>query len=454
MFAACKGKQMKPYQVIARLESTSGRLEKERILQEAWQSGCTEFFEGAKLAYDALVTFGVKKVPAIEGEDDPNFEPTLTWGKFKDILGKLQKRELTGNLARDVLRSAADVSSTAEWNGWYRRILLKDLKCGVTEATINKVLEAEGDDAKEYTIPVFSCQLAKNGEDHPKKMRGNKFLDPKLDGVRIITILNKENGTVTQYSRDGRQNDRFDTITTALSKLLPLLKQSMVLDGEMISRSFQELMRQLNRKEDVDTSDARLALFDILPLSDFLSGECKMTQTDRHELLSGMVGIFQEHCADKVYVIPKLLIDLDTDEGQKTFKEFNRETVEAGFEGIMVKDPDATYKTKRTDAWLKIKPFITVDLEVVGFEPGKPDSKFRDTLGGLICRGEDQGKLIEVTVGGGYSEELRDEIWRDREKVIGRIVEVKGDALTKAQDGESWSLRFPVFIGFRNDKSN
>lgn len=447
-----KGKQMKPYQVIARLENTSGRLDKERIILDAWQNGCTEFFEGAKLAYDALVTFGVKKVPAIEGEDDPNFNPTLTWDKFKDILGKLQKRELTGNLARDVLRSAADVSSTVEWNGWYRRILLKDLKCGVTEATINKVLETQGDDAKDYIIPVFSCQLAKNGEDHPKKMRGAKFLDPKLDGVRIITILNKENGTVAQYSRDGRQNDRFDTITAALTKLLPLLKQSMVLDGEMISRSFQELMRQLNRKEDVDTSDARLALFDILPLGDFLSGECRMTQTDRHELLAGMAGIFQEHCADKVYVIPKLLIDLDTEQGQQAFKEFNRETVEAGFEGIMVKDPDSTYRTKRTDAWLKIKPFITVDLEVVGFEPGKPDSKFKDTLGGLICRGEDQGKLIEVTVGGGYSEELRDEIWKDRNAVVGRIVEVKGDALTKAQDGNAWSLRFPVFVGFRNDK--
>ncbi len=446
---------MKPYEIIAKLEGTSGRLEKERILQDAWQAGCTEFFDGAKLAYDALVTFGIKKVPVIDGEDDPGFAPTLTWTKFRDILGKLQKRELTGNLARDVLRSAADVSSTAEWNGWYRRILLKDLKCGVTEATINKVLESQGDDAKSYIIPVFSCQLAKNGEDHPKKMKGEKYLDPKLDGVRIITILNKENNTVTQYSRDGRQNDRFDTITNALSKLLPMLKQSMVLDGEMVSRSFQELMRQLNRKDDVDTSDAKLALFDILPLSDFLTGECKMTQTDRHELLAGMVPIFQEHCDDKVYVIPKLLIDLDTTEGQATFKEFNRETVEAGFEGIMVKDPNATYKPKRTDAWLKIKPFITVDLEVIGFEPGKPDSKFKHTLGGLICRGTDQGKLVEVTCGGGYSEELRDEIWNNQATVLGRIVEIKGDALTKAQDSENvWSLRFPVFMGFRNDKAS
>lgn len=443
---------MKPNEIIAALEATSGRLDKEKIVKQAWEAGCLEFFIGARMAYDALITFGVKKVPLIEGEDDVNFASTFDWDKFKDIAGKLQRRELTGNSARDALRAAADSASTAEWNGWYRRILLKDLKCGITDSTINKILEAAGKAAEPYIIPVFSCQLAKNGDDHPKKMKGMKLIDPKLDGVRILTIMDIENKSVTQYSRDGRQNDRFEFITTALTKLLPELKQSIVLDGEMVSRSFQELMKQLNRSTDVDMSDAKLALFDMIPLKDFQAGECKLTQTARHELLSGFVGLLQKHCGNRVYVIPKLAVDLDTPEGQKTFKEFNNETVAAGFEGIMVKDPEATYRTKRTDAWLKIKPFITVDLEVVGFENGKAESKFANTLGGLVCRGVDQGKLVEVTVGGGYSEELREEIWANRDKVIGRIVEIKGDVLTKSQDNDTWSLRFPVFMGFRDDK--
>jgi ATP-dependent DNA ligase len=101
---------------------------------------------------------------------------------------------------------------------------------------------------------------------------------------------------------------------------------------------------------------------------------------------------------------------------------------------------------------MKIKPFITVDLEVVGIEPGKPESKFAHTLGGLVCRGVDQGKSIEVTVGGGYTEELREEIWNNKDTVIGRTVEIKGDVLTKSQDGATYSLRFPVFMGFRDDK--
>ena len=443
---------MKPNEIIAALEATSGRLDKEKIVKQAWDAGCLEFFIGAKMAYDALVTFGVKKVPLIEGEDDPNFASTFDWVKFTDLAKNLQHRELTGNSARDALRAAAYNASISEWNGWYRRILLKDLKCGITDSTINKILEAAGPTAKPYIIPVFSCQLAKNGDDHPKKMKGMKLIDPKLDGVRILTIMDIENKSVTQYSRDGRQNDRFEFITTALTKLLPELKQSIVLDGEMVSRSFQELMKQLNRSTDVDMSDAKLALFDMIPLKDFQTGECKLTQTARHELLSGFVGLLQKHCGNRVYVIPKLAVDLDTPEGQKTFKEFNNETVAAGFEGIMVKDPKATYRTKRTDAWLKIKPFITVDLEVVGFENGKAESKFANTLGGLVCRGVDQGKLVEVTVGGGYSEELREEIWSNRDKVLGRIVEIKGDVLTKSQDSDVWSLRFPVFMGFRDDK--
>lgn len=276
--------------------------------------------------------------------------------------------------------------------------------------------------------------------------------DILVHNCRMITILDVEAQTITQYSRDGRQNDRFTAITNGLRPLLQRLKQSMVLDGEVVSRSFQALMTQVNRKEGVDTTDARLALFDCLPLEDFLRGGWDQPQRLRHELLVGLIPLLEELTAGRVYVIPKMSVDLDTAEGQAQLREFNRETIEAGLEGIMIKDPEAPYQCRRTDAWLKVKPVYTVDLEVVGIEPGKPESKFANTLGGLVCRGEDQGRIVEVTCGGGFSEELRDEIWRNQDKVLGRIVEIKGDALTRAQDSETWSLRFPVFVGFRDDK--
>ena len=436
--------------VVMALESTSGRLDKERIVREAWNLGIIEFFEGAVMAYDALRTYGVKKLPLIEGEDDGSFSTKFNWLKLKELAIKLEKRELTGNAARDMLRAAADVASIRDWNGFYRRVLLKDLKCGCTDSTINKVLGEFGDPAKDYLIPVFSCQLAKNGDDFPKKIKGSKLLDPQLDGVRIITILDKDKGTVTQYSRDGRLNENFPQISAVLAKLLPVITESMVFDGEVVSRSFQALMKQLKRKDDADTKDARLALFDCLPLADFVAGECLLTQTQRHEALVQFIPLLDQASAGSVYVIPKLVVDLDTEDGQRTYKEFNRDAIESGYEGIMIKDPQATYRTKRTDAWLKLKPFITVDLAIVDVVIGTPGSKFEKTMGAIVVEGIDQGKFIRTSVGSGFSEELRDEIWKNRDSMKGRIVEIKTDVLTKNQDSDDvWSMRFPVFMQFR-----
>jgi len=271
-----------------------------------------------------------------------------------------------------------------------------------------------------------------------------------VHNCRIISILDKTKNTVTQYSRDGRLNENFSHIANKLAELLSVITTSMVFDGEMVSRNFQALMKQLNRKENVDTTDAKLALFDCLPLDDFLAGECKLSQIDRHTALVQFQPLLAQIAYGSIYVVPKLAVDLDTPAGQKTFAEFNKETVEAGYEGIMIKDPTASYKTKRSDAWLKMKPFITVDLELIEVVPGTPGSKYENTMGACVFAGEDNGKKIQTSVGSGYSDELRDAIWQNRHNVKGRIGEIKGDALTLSQDSNDiYSIRFPVFMQFR-----
>ena len=163
--------------VILALEATPGRLDKEAIVQQAWDLGITNFFEGAVMAYDALRTFGVKKVPLIEDVDTSPSGPLFTWTNFKSLADKLENRILTGNAARTAMLDAAASADAHEWNGFYRRVLLKDLRCGVTDSTVNKILGKCGKAAEKYIIPVFSCQLAKPGEDHPKKMTGPKSYD-------------------------------------------------------------------------------------------------------------------------------------------------------------------------------------------------------------------------------------------------------------------------------------
>ena len=78
--------------------------------------------------------------------------------------------------------------------------------------------------------------------------------------------------------------------------------------------------------------------------------------------------------------------------------------------------------------------------------PGRNAGK----LGALICEGTDDGKFIKVNVGSGLTDDNRDEFWTNKDKLVGQIVEVRADAITKNQDADNeWSLRFPRFLRFR-----
>ena len=70
----------------------------------------------------------------------------------------------------------------------------------------------------------------------------------------------------------------------------------------------------------------------------------------------------------------------------------------------------------------------------------------------LICEGQDDGKLIQVNVGSGFTDSDRREYWDSRDSLIGQVIEVRADAVTQNQDG-TYSLRFPRFLRFRGFKA-
>jgi DNA ligase-1 len=418
------------YRVISSLEDHPSRLNKEAILEAEIDN--VELFEGMRMALDNLYTFGVKKVPSHGGPDGQG----LPWEAFKELCHLLYTRQLTGHDARDAIELALSASTQRQWNDWYRRILIKDLRCGVSEKTINKV--------KKNAVPVFECMLAHDGANHEKKITGKKLLEPKLDGVRVVTIINAENKTASMYTRNGKLLENFGHITSALEANIELFERSLVLDGEMVSSSFQALMKQVHRKSDVQSEDARLMLFDILPLSEFQKGKSVLGQKRRSNLLRSMKATFEK--VGSIDIIPQIEVDLDTGVGELQFKQYNKDAIEAGFEGIMIKDVDAEYVCKRHVSWLKQKPFIEVSLTIVAVEEGTGRNVGK--LGALVCEGEDDEKLIKVNVGSGFSDSDRDSFYQSRDTLPGQVVEVRADAVTQNQDG-TYSLRFPRFLRFR-----
>ena len=415
---------MNPWNIIQQLESNNSSLFKQDVIKQNIDNA--EFVKGAKYCLDPLVTFGVKQVPTTDVDG-----PGVSWDLFQSLADKLVAREVTGHAARDAIQTLADHSTVEQWNDWYRRILIKDLRCGTGAKLINKV--------QKETIPLFGCMLAHDGAKHPKKIKGECFVEYKYDGVRVIAIV--QNGSATLYSRNGKILSNFPHIEEALSKSE---FEGLVFDGEVMSEDFQSLMKQVHRKEGAQTEDSYLAVFDMLTLEEFNTGGTEMTAFERRERLISKQADFN----NRITLVQAINLDLDSEQGQASFKAMNKQALEEGYEGLMIKPIQEGYKCKRSHAWLKIKPFIEVTLKVVALEEGT--GKNEGLLGALVVEGEDDGKFFRLNVGSGLTDENREQIWANQDAVIGQLVEIRADAATQSQDSDDvWSLRFPRFKTFR-----
>ena len=427
-------------EIIKLIESSNSRLFKESIILEQMKKGNDIFFKGLSFAYNKLLTFGVKQLPVAEKNGQG-----LDWIEFSKICEKLIRRELTGYAARDQIIILKDKSYKDEWNFFYRRILQKDMRCGLSERTVNNV--AKKNNYEQYVIPVFSCQLAQDCELHKKKLNGKKSLEVKLDGVRAVTVI-YPSGKIDMFSRNGKELNNFNHIKDEISKTFNIssIKEALVLDGEIVSDDFQTLMKQIHRKNSSQNKDAKLFLFDLLPLEYFKKGIYEKSYFSRIEELKKIHERFfiQSHV---INIIDSVNVDLDTEKGEIEFKNFNKNSIINGYEGIMIKDPESFYECKRSTTWLKSKPFIEISLEVKDYEEGTGRNKGK--LGAIIAEGIDGDKNFKTNVGSGFTDLQRKEFWEDKDKLIGQIVEIRADSISKSQDAENWSLRFPRFKSFR-----
>ena len=447
---------------IHKLNESNSKLHKQDVLTQALEAAtlgsenADTFLKLAGMCYNPYVTFGVRKISDNQESDREYANP---YPEFIELLEQLKERKLTGNDAIDAVAKMSLQFSSDEWNNFCAPVIRRDLRAGFSVATINKVCKKT-----DYEVPVFKCQLATNGDGRPE-MSGTKRLEPKLDGVRVLMVVSFEPGmydhpepVATCYSRNGKIFENFthieDQVTTNVRKIITLLGKDIgnctkgfVFDGEVVGASFNELMKQARRKTDAKADDTVFHVFDVMPLADFQRGHCNAQFRKRITAMNNLRPLLED--LSSVETMSHIIVDLDTDEGKQQIKTYSNDMVNAGFEGIMIKDLEAPYECKRNLFWMKWKPTITVDLQVIDIEEGTGRNKSR--LGALVCQGTDDGKLINVNVGSGFSDDQRAEFYGNQFDVIGETVEVLCDAVSQNQDG-SYSLRFPRFVRFRDDK--
>ncbi len=451
---------MNPWDVLAQLEQTSGKKDKVAILTAAVQQS-SDFVAGAHLAYNPFLNFGVRKIPTQDGAGGSG----LPFSVFVSDVQKLITRQVTGHAARDLIVAMMGAATATEWNGWYRRILLRDFKAGCTESSINKAIEAVnvlGGTLK--LIPTYSCQLAYAIKDKPNHFAGKVHIETKYDGARLNIFADpnaaEADDRAYTLSREGKPLFNFTTLEKEITANIDAFRaefgEKVMIDGEVVSGEFYKMMKQFKRKHDTGVNDAKLVVFDIIPAH--IIEEGGVYKVPYKERRARLMSFFEKY-GDK---FPNLIpidseeIDLDTPEGRERYRVFNAEQVRMSkidpkVEGTMTKKSDGFYSTKRTADWLKEKPYIEVTLEIIGLEYGKEEGKNAEQLGGLQCKGHDLGEDIEVTVGGGYSQEERKWIEENFEThVKGHLLEVRGDCFTEHEKRPGIkSIRFPIAKGFR-----
>lgn len=441
---------------IRKINESNSRLHKEDVIRQALEAAtlgakdADAFLGLAWHAYNPYETFHIKKVPTTKNYTNKSNDIQ----DFINFLDRLKNRDVTGNAALSELERVSMNYDSDLWNEILRPTLLKDLRIGATVKTFNKIVKGT-----KYQIPVFECQLATDSAKHEKKLQGRKIIEPKLDGIRALALVDKhfvDKTKVVIYSRSGKVLENFGHIEEQLSECLKLWYSGtpwqdnridkFIFDGEIVSDNFQALMKQARRKSDIDTTKSVFNIFDVIPLAYFNKGKWSMTQEKRtYDWLGSLRNRVNANC-QSLHIIDPFVVDLDTAEGHNQMHRYATDMVKMGYEGIMIKDVDAPYECKRSTSWLKWKPTITLDLTLVGMEEGTGRNKGR--LGALVCEGVDDGKQICVSVGSGLSDENRDDFWARQNELKGYIVEVKADAITQNQDG-TYSLRFPRFEGFR-----
>lgn len=366
--------------------------------------------------------FHIVKIPKTEARF-PASDEAVRWNSFFDVADLCAQRSYTGNFAIKMMQDAFCIA-TEEEERWMRKILKKHLAIGASSKIVNKVFPD--------LIPTFDVSLAQKFDEKRIKDWKSVSVEPKLDGIRCFAVVSDKK--VQMFARSGKLITNFDK---SLGKILVKLGNGCY-DGELMGEDFTALMRQAYRKESVDTTDTYLALFDFLPLSEWNARTGKMKSSDRYEELLDRLETLSTTELNAIIPVERYEIDLNF----KEIKLLHDDFVAEGYEGAMIKNPSAPYQFGRSFDVMKFKSFHDVDLPIRGFVEGT--GKHSGKLGSIrvVFNG------VEVQVGSGFSDELREAIWDDQDAFIDRIVEIRYQEITP--DG---SLRFPTFVCFRNDRS-
>lgn len=433
-------------------------------------------------------------------EEQPELSITEVYERFKTA------SEATGKGSQEVKIKNLQflfTSSTPREAKYISRLALEELRIGVGEGVVRDAI------AKAFSVPadivehafmvtndlgIVAAAAKKGGVEalrklgieinRPIKMMLSQIspdIDSDIKDMKEVAVEWKFDGARVQIHKNGNSvtlfSRKLENVTNSLPDLVEIVRkhikaESAILDGEAVAvdengrpKAFQEILKRFRRKYDVEEKilgiPIQLNLFDIM----YLNGKTliDLPLIERRKALESCVESSVEDsksiCVDKQVITGDLAI----------VEKIYREALNAGHEGLMIKNPNSAYSPgKRGKNWLKKKPLMdTLDLVIVGAEWGF--GRRANLIGSysVACYDPETSRYLQVgKVGTGLSDEQLKElteiisslmdggeaggVFAVRPKLV---LEVAFEEIQKSPNYDSgFALRFPRFISIRDDK--
>ena len=407
------------------IEKTCGTKAKKELLELGLNSEYKEDLEKVlNHLFNPMISTGISKTSWNKAEIGLN----VKFNSISELIEYIQKNNTGKNIVVSSIKSFSKKFEPFEQKFFYY-LATKDINIGISTTTVSKYIH----------IPKFEIMLGERLNEDVDFDR-NYILTKKLDGVNLTCF--KIGESITFFTRQGKQVDGLTDLTEQYKKLPDGVYFGEALySNEDEAKDRKELYRlstgELNSKR--ENKKISHWIFDYQTLEEW---DSEKFITPYSNTISTLENIFSKNKLKNIKMVPFIYQGT----GKEIAFELLKKAKKDGWEGLVLRYSSSVYQKKRSSDFVKLKPFVEVDLRITGFK----EFKHPNQLGSFIC--EDDEHTIKCSVGSGFSKEQRYDFWKRKNEFLGKIVEVQTMEITENKSGQK-SLRFPVFIRFRDDKN-
>lgn len=419
--------------IFDKIASVSAKSSKEVIIK---QNKDNELFKKVLYyTYNKDLKFKISKstVKIMEGKSK--------WNDLFSMLDELAASNINNDLKNNVYKFLYNLNEDVR--DLVIKILSKDLKCGISIKTINKVIPGL---INEFQLMKAMAWDDKTKEQFIKKAKKQGYLIMIKENGENLNIVN-ENNNIKFISKQGKEIKGLIELEKAFKTCMPnnsvCQAEALAFNPDGSEWATSEDQFKLTNKI-LHTKGEKCGLyakvFNIVDLESFKNGYSKDKEIYRKQRVKNMIEEYSIYHDDKLLQFIDVLYNgNDTDLIQPMLEKISKNSYK---EGLMVALKESTYEAKKVNHNLKVKLWYNLDLRVVNV---KESPENPNTLGSLLV--DYKGNEVGVS---GFTDKLKELWWKNPNDIIGKVIEVKYKSVTKDKDGIE-SLQFCKFVRVREE---